>query len=144
LSTHEIRCPNCGARNRVPFDARGKPRCGKCRQNLPWLVDLEGSELSAAVESSTLPVLVDLWAPWCGPCRMVAPALVELSAELAGSLRVVKIDVDRSPEISETYRVQGIPTMLLFNGGVEIGRQVGARPKDAIRQWVDHALTASA
>ena len=144
MATPEVRCPKCGARNRVPTDARGKPRCGKCQRDLPWLVNLDGSQFSATIESSTLPVLVDLWAPWCGPCRMVAPALVELSNDLAGSLRIVKVDVDQAPDISAQLGVQGIPTMLLFNDGVEISRQVGARPKDAIRRWLDETLASSA
>lgn len=142
--TPEVRCPSCGTRNRVPVDATGRPRCGSCHADLPWLADLDGPQFASAIERSSLPVLVDLWAPWCGPCRAVAPALVQLSVERAGSLRIVKVNVDQSPEVSTRLEVQGIPTMVLYNHGVEIARQVGALPKQAIGQWVDQALASSA
>ncbi|MCP4226378.1 MAG: redoxin family protein, partial [Actinomycetia bacterium] len=89
---------------------------------------------------SARPVLVDLWAPGCGPCRMVAPALATLSEERAGLLRVVKVNVDEVPEVSARLGVQGIPTMVLFDDGAEVGRQVGALPIDRIRAWVDSTL----
>ncbi len=139
-SNTEISCPNCQARNRVPIAAPGKPRCGKCHTDLPWLADATGTELDAAVASSSIPILVDLWAPWCGPCRAVAPALVQLANDRPGSLRVVKVNVDDEPEVSSRLGVQGIPTMVLYKDGKEIGRQVGALPGDRIGQWVDSAL----
>ena len=144
MPTSEIRCPACRARNRVAIDAAGRPRCGKCRTGLPWLIDVEGDHFASVISSSTVPVLVDLWAPWCGPCRAVAPALVELSGELAGKLRVVKVNVDQAPTVQASLGVQGIPTMVLFDGGREIGRQVGAAPKHAIRAWVDQVLESAA
>jgi thioredoxin 2 len=87
-----------------------------------------------------MPALVDLWAPWCGPCRAVAPALEALAVDLAGSLRIVKVNVDEAPQVSARLGVQGIPTMLLFRDGAEIARQVGALPGDAIRRWGDTSL----
>jgi thioredoxin 2 len=104
------------------------------------LVDIGAGDFAAAIEASKLPVLVDLWAPWCGPCRMVAPALEQLAVERAGSLRIAKVNVDDEPTISARYGVQGIPTMLLFAKGVEVGRQVGAMPIEGIRQFVDASL----
>lgn len=140
MATSEIRCAACGTRNRVPLGAAGRPRCGNCHVDLAWLVDVDGDGFRAVVENSTLPVLVDLWAPWCGPCRTIAPALVELSSELAGSIRIAKVNVDQAPQVSAELGVQGIPTMLIFKDGAEIARQVGALPKHAIRQWIDRTL----
>lgn len=120
--------------------AKGRPRCAKCRADLPWLVDVSGSDFDAVVRTSTLPVLIDLWAPWCGPCRAVAPALEALSVARAGRLRVAKVNVDDHPGVSAKLGVQGIPTMVLYDDGTEVGRQVGALPGPAIERWVDGAL----
>jgi thioredoxin 2 len=140
MATTVVQCPACNVRNRLAKDAAGRPRCSKCHADLPWLVEAGADEFDRVIERSKLPVLVDLWAPWCGPCRAVAPALEQLAVERAGSLRVVKVNVDQSPEVSARLGVQGIPTMVLFADGVEISRQVGALPADGIRRWVDGAL----
>lgn len=142
MTTNEIACNECGAANRVPLVTAGKPRCGKCRADLPWLTEATGAELDRIIERSSLPVLVDLWAPWCGPCLAVAPALAQLSVERAGSLRIVKVDTDQEPAVSARLGVQGIPTMILFDAGAEIARQVGALPLDRIRTWIDAAPKA--
>lgn len=135
-----VACPRCHTKNRVPVVTNGRPRCASCKAALPWLVDATGSELAPALERSSIPVLVDLWAPWCGPCKAVAPALQQLAADLAGTLRVVKVNVDHAPEVSARLGVQGIPTMVLYDNGVEIARQVGALPGHAIRDWVEGEL----
>jgi thioredoxin 2 len=122
--------------------AIGHPRCAKCHEDLPWLVDVATADFDGVVTRSSIPVLVDLWAPWCGPCRAVAPALDALAAERAGKLRIAKVNVDEQPAISARFGVQGIPTMLLFSGGHEVARQVGALPGPAIARWIDNALTA--
>ena len=142
MTTTVVRCPACGVRNRLADDAAGRPRCSRCHADLPWLVEAGGADLERIIGRSALPVLVDLWAPWCGPCRAVAPALERLAADAAGSVRVLKVNVDESPEVSARLGVQGIPTMVLFADGREIARQVGALPGDAIRRWVDGALAA--
>ncbi len=133
-------CPQCSTKNRVPTDTSGRPRCATCKADLPWLAEVGADEFDRVIAASALPALVDLWAPWCGPCHMVAPALEQLSRDRAGTLRVVKVNVDEAPAVSERLGVQGIPTMVLFRDGQEIARQVGAQPGDAIQRWVDDEL----
>ncbi len=135
-----ISCPRCGVGNRVPITSRGKPRCAKCHTDLPWLADATTSDLDAILAEASLPVLVDLWAPWCQPCLTIAPALETLAKTRAGSLRVLKVNVDKAPAVSARLGVKGIPTLVLYRGGNEISRQVGALPAAHITQWVDSAL----
>lgn len=141
MTASVIKCPSCGTRNRVGDAISGRPRCSKCHTDLPWLVEVGAAAFDDVVASSSLPVLVDLWAPWCGPCRTVAPILHQLSIDRAGSLRVVKVNVDESPGVSAKLGVQGIPTMVLFSRGTEIARKVGALPAEALRRWLDTALS---
>ena len=136
-------CPNCQTRNRVPVVSSGHARCANCKQVLPWLVDVAESEFDSMIRKSSLPVLVDLWAPWCGPCQTIAPALEQLAADRAGALRVAKVNVDNAPNLSAKLGVQGIPTMVLYKGGNEIARQVGALPGAKIAQWADAAIAAA-
>jgi thioredoxin 2 len=138
-----VPCPACGQKNRVPATAGGSPVCASCKRPLPWLVEATPDTVDAAL-SAKVPVLVDLWAPWCGPCRMVAPILEQLAAERAGRLKVVKVNVDELPQVSARYGVQGVPTLLLLEGGREIARQVGAAPKAALTRWLDEHLAAPA
>ena len=142
MATPIVNCPQCGARNRVPVVTGGRPRCPKCQSDLPWLVDVTTGDFGAVIDRSTMPVLVDLWAQWCGPCRAVAPVLEQLAVERAGSLRIVKVNVDDEPAVSAQLGVQSIPTMVLYQGGVEAARQIGALPADRIRQWVDNSLAS--
>ena len=142
MSASVMTCRSCHTRNRVPDDVAGTPRCSRCHTDLPWLIEVGSDELERVIERSTIPVLLDLWAPWCAPCRAVAPALEQLAVDRAGSVRVVKVNVDAAPDVSRRLGVQGIPTMVVFARGAEVGRLVGARPGGAIRDWVDALLRA--
>jgi thioredoxin 2 len=133
-----IRCPSCGQTNRVPMDkvASGlTPVCGRCKTRMPIEskpVTVSDATFSAEVERSPLPVLVDMWAPWCGPCRMIAPMIDELASDMAGRVRFAKINVDENPATSARYNVRSIPTLLVFKGGHEVDRIVGLQPKSEI------------
>jgi len=145
-----IPCPNCGATNRVPrakLEQGPRPVCGRCKQPLPATaaapITVTDATFAAAVERSPLPVLVDAWAPWCGPCRLIAPVLEDLAAELAGQVRIAKLNVDENPETASRFDVRSIPTLLVIVGGREVKRIVGAQPKQAIRQQLEAALAES-
>jgi thioredoxin 2 len=138
-----LACPSCGQKNRVRADASGVPHCPKCRKALPWLVETGASDFQAVVERSPVPVLIDFWAPWCGPCRMVAPSLERLSGELAGRLKVAKINTDVEPGQGERFGVQGIPTLVLMQDGRERDRVTGAMGLNALRSWLEARLPST-
>jgi thioredoxin 2 len=136
-----FRCRRCGALNRVP-EARvaDRPTCGRCTERLDvesGPQDVSADELTRVVESAPVPVLVDFWAPWCGPCRMAAPIVDRIAREAAGRLLVVKVNSDDYPEASRSARVQGIPTFVIFRDGNEIARQTGLPPGGALKNWVE-------
>jgi thioredoxin 2 len=134
-----VTCPNCGTKNRVPVVASGVPRCANCGTQLPWIVSAEAEEFEAAIRAD-LPVLTDFWADWCGPCRMISPIVERVGEELAGRLKVVKLDVDAAPDVAERYEARSIPLLVLFRDGEEIDRLVGAVPERQLRQWLDPHL----
>lgn len=136
-----IACRSCGTKNRVPVSATGVPRCASCKAPLPWLVDADTASFAAAAATS-LPVLVDLWAPWCGPCRTIAPGVRRAAEELAGRLKVVKVNVDVAPDVSARFEVQGIPTLLVLRSSRVVARQVGALPADRLVAWVRGVIDA--
>ncbi len=135
-----VACTNCGKKNRVAVVARGVPRCAVCHTPLPWMVDAAPDDFDGAIDAD-LPVLVDFWAAWCGPCRMVGPVVERIGRELAGSLKVVKLDVDQASEIAARHGAQSIPLLVLFRDGEEIDRLVGAVPERQLRQWLEPHLT---
>jgi thioredoxin 2 len=136
-----ITCPNCGKRNRVGPRAEGVPRCAVCHTLLPWVVPADASTFEAEVNVS-VPVVVDLWAPWCGPCKMIEPVLEELVREHAGRLKVVKLNVDEAPDIAARFDVRGIPALILMRGGEEVARLAGAAPKRTLDEWLAPHLGA--
>ena len=123
-----LTCPSCGRRSRVSPTAAGVPRCPACKTVLPWVVPA-GSADFAAETAAAVPVLVDFWAPWCGPCRAVAPVLESLARDRAGQLKVVKVNVDEAPDLARRFEAASIPTLLLLRDGREVERVVGALPR---------------
>ena len=137
-------CSNCGTKNRVPAVAHGVPRCGECHEPLRWVVNASDDDFAAVAEAATIPVLVDIWAPWCGPCRKVSPALEQLAAEFAGRLKLVKVNADEAPALSQRFEVLAIPTLILLKGGEVVDKQVGAAPASVLRSWVTSKLDLAA
>jgi thioredoxin 2 len=142
MKTTTVRCPHCGHVNRLPVAAKGKPKCGNCHQPLPWVVDAGDDDFADVAEQATIPVLVDMWATWCGPCRMVSPALAQLAEERAGQVKLVKVDVDKAPSLSQRFGIQAVPTLMVLRNGEVVARQAGAAPANVLRDWLDQALAA--
>ncbi|REF35447.1 thioredoxin [Thermasporomyces composti] len=138
-----IRCPACGQANRVPANGRDGPRCGRCRAALPFVVDADDDSFADVVERSRIPVVVDFWAAWCGPCRMVSPVLERLAAEFAGQIKLVKVDVDRAPGLSQQFDIRAVPTLLVMRGDRVVATQAGAAPAPALRRWLEDALATA-
>ena len=142
--TSTVTCPNCGKRNRVPAVADSIPKCGNCHQPLPWIAEAGDDDFADVAERSPVPALVDLWATWCGPCRMVSPALERLATERAGDVKLVKVDVDASPQTSQRFEVRAVPTLMVLRNGQVLARQAGAAPGPALRSWLDGVLSGKA
>lgn len=138
-----VTCPNCGKRNRLAPVNEGVPRCAACHTLLPWLVEADTATFDTEVTAS-VPVLVDFWAQWCGPCKWVEPALQQLAQERSGRLKVVRVDIDAAPNPASRFAVQSIPTLVLLRDGNEVDRVMGAVPKSQLDQWLDRHTGAAA
>ena len=142
-----LTCGNCGRANRLAFEALNRTtRCGNCKKPLPAPsapVEIpDTASFDAAAGKSAIPLIVDFWAPWCGPCRMVAPELERVARATAGRYLVVKVNTETLTELAARFRIQSIPTMAVVFGGREVARTAGARPAADIQTFVDHALAA--
>src|SRR5947209_3176641 len=138
-----IRCPSCGVTNRVPLEkveSGLRPVCGRCKTPIPVQlkpVTVTDATVSAEVERPPLPVLLDMWAAWCGPCQRIAPVIDELASEMAGSVRFAKLNVDENPATAARFNVRSLPTLLVLRGGQEVDRIVGVQPRSEIARRLE-------
>jgi len=142
-----IACPACGQKNRLAYERLGVPaRCGQCKQDvhLPSapLEIASTADFDRLVASASIPIVVDFWAPWCGPCRMVAPELVKVAARASGRFLVVKVNTDVLNDLGQRMNIRSIPTLAVFSGGREVARTAGARPASDIEAFVQQAAQA--
>ena len=140
-----ISCPHCLATNRLPHDRLQRmPRCGQCKQDLfnGKPMEINTKNVQAVLNNNNIPVLVDCWAPWCGPCRQFAPVFEQAARELEPAIRLAKLNTDTEQGIAVQWHIQSIPTLILFRDGRESGRTSGAMPLASLKQWLQkmHAI----
>ena len=148
MENYYFRCPDCSARNRIPGKKVGTAAtCGKCGTVLDTAalntrepVIVTDADFSRQVLKSPLPVLLDCWAPWCGPCKMVGPVMDQLAGEWQGRIRVAKLNTDENPVVAGKYGIRSIPTLLIFKGGEAVGQVVGFRPKSDLAKHLDEVV----
>ena len=127
-----LTCAQCGKKNKIRPAERGAPHCGACGVPLPWLVNATDATVPYEARSSVA-ILVDLWAPWCGPCRVIGPMLENLSREYAGRIKVVKVNVDENPALAQHFGASSIPTMIVIKADRVVDRIVGAMPLNDLK-----------
>lgn len=143
-----VKCQRCGTKNRIPKDRVGeKPFCGKCKAPLNFgadtgrPIDVTDRTFQSEILDFSGPVLIDCWAPWCGPCRTVGPIIEQLASEYSGRVRIAKLNVDENPNTASRYAIRSIPTMLLFKNGNLVDTLVGALPKGEIKSHLNSLLS---
>jgi len=139
-SSKVIACDACGKKNRVPAAANGTPTCGHCGEPVAWIADADDATFAQVVDAAKVPVLLDLWAPWCGPCRIVSPALESLAHQNLGAVKLVKVNVDDAPRVSQRFEAQSIPMLVVLHHGKTIDSQIGAASEGALRVWLARCL----
>jgi len=132
-------CRSCGTRNRIGPSDRGAPHCGNCGKPLAWVVDADESTFEREARAQPT-VVIDLWAPWCGPCRLVSPILDELAHQYAGRLKVVKVNVDENQGLAHRFDASSIPTLVVLRDGAVVDRVVGALPKPQLEARIERQL----
>lgn len=132
---HTLTCSNCGTPNRIGASERGVPHCGKCDKPLAWVVDANESTFEVEVKAQPT-VVIDLWAPWCGPCRFVSPILDELAHQYAGRLKLIKVNVDENQGLARRFEAMSIPTLVVIRDGNVVNRIVGAAPREQLEAQI--------
>jgi len=139
--THIV-CPHCNATNRLPtIRLQDNPACGKCNKELfiGKPVDLNQQSFTQHISKNDIPVVVDFWAPWCGPCQSMAPAFVQAAAQLEPGVRLAKVDTEQQQQLAGQYAIRSIPTLIIFKNGLEVNRQSGAMDANSMKQWIINA-----
>ncbi|WP_439135986.1 thioredoxin TrxC [Pseudomaricurvus sp.] len=139
MTTTNVTCPKCNAKNRLPTDRLGDgPKCGKCKKPIfaGKPVELSSANVAAVLNHNEIPVLVDCWAPWCGPCKSFAPVFEQAARELEPRLRLAKLNSEAQQGIAGRWKIRSIPTLILFKAGKEVARLSGAVPLGQLKQWL--------